>query len=57
MNIGEFLFMLSTVTIVSSVIFASRFLIHRIASDEYEKKERIRLLEEGKKYATLFLSN
>ena len=40
MNTGEFLFMLSTVTIVSSVIFASRYMIHRIASEEYEKKEK-----------------
>ena len=40
MNTGEFLFMLLTVFTVTSVISGFRILIHRIASDEYEKKEK-----------------
>ena len=40
MNTGEFLFMLLTVFTVTSVITGFRYAIHRIASDEYVKKEK-----------------
>tara|TARA_R100000231_G_scaffold47875_1_gene41015 strand:+ start:670 stop:828 length:159 start_codon:yes stop_codon:yes gene_type:complete len=40
MNTGEFLFMLFTVLTVTSVISVFRYMIHRIASDEYPKKEK-----------------
>ena len=40
MNTTEFLFMLVTVLALTSVITVFRFIIHKIASDEYIKKSK-----------------
>ena len=52
MNTGEFLFMLLTVFTVTSVISGFRYMIHRIASDEYAKKEK-KDLTATSKHATI----
>jgi len=40
MNTHEFLFMFLTVFTIASVITIFRLMIHKIASDEYIKKEK-----------------
>ena len=40
MNTAEFLFMLVTVLTVTSVITVFRYIIYKIASDEYIKNEK-----------------